>query len=274
MSQGKWKLQHHTVVLLILALAAGVPVRGAQSAAPARRPAEISGQDLFRMLFFGQGKAAELFPGFWSPAARKSAVEAVLREPPDVSATVQALDRLRNRARAQGKTDYSVALRKASQTLVRFRKEVSGLSADAVTSDQAFGRTRTDLINAVVAAIQTRDPKFFPQFRRKILSGKHVMVASGLEDGTTQLVLTLNQLGLFDPPAPNTDALDLSVKVKNKVAAVNYVLAANIAVLFHVVLLNAQVVPILRAESQDQLARDLYVDAIVEQLGPQAGGRR
>src|SRR5688572_10210211 len=93
-------------LLLVVTMIGPSPLSLAASAQTASaRPAVLSGQELYKGLFFGQGRAAELLPEYWAPVAQKAAIEEILREPPDVSESVRALNRLEAQARRQGKRD-------------------------------------------------------------------------------------------------------------------------------------------------------------------------
>ncbi len=169
---------------------------------------ELSGEDLYKGVFFGVGPGAKVLPEIWEAPEVVGLVQQAKTDPAGFS---RWLDGAAAQFRAEGKPELAL---RANEAAARIRE----------TKAQTVAMYRTEALDLVAASIKDRDPTFFDRFGKELRSGNPMRVQNALSEGSKML----ETARLADGSISNNDpsAWWFTVGV---VLAVAYVVAFNVA---------------------------------------------
>jgi len=169
----------------------------------------FSGEEIFRGYFFGEGRAAAMFPEVWSESAERSAARRYAQTPSSVAALELALEQSNPRG-AEGAAEMR---RLAEAELARIA------SGDGALPD---AKTRARNASAIVKSMQRHHPVFFARFAGNMRSGNPQLVSAAVAAARSHLLAAFEETGLYAREAPLGGPSEVA-------AVVSVVIAAEIA---------------------------------------------
>jgi hypothetical protein len=183
----------------------------------------FSGEEIFRGYFFGEGRAATMFPEVWSESRERSAARRYAQTPSSVAALELALERSNPRG-----VDGAAEMRKLAEA------ELARIASGEVPLPDAKARARA--ANAVVKSMDRRHPAFFPRFAGNMRSGNPQLVSAAVAAARSDLLSAFEETELYAREAALGDVTRLpdahrgDARGPSDVAAVvSVVIAAEIA---------------------------------------------
>jgi hypothetical protein len=135
----------------------------------------FSGEEIFRGYFFGEGRAATMFPEVWSESRERAAARRYAQTPSSVAALELALER----SNPRGADGLAEVRRSAEAELGRIA------SGDEPLPD---AEARARAASAIVKSIERRHPAFFARFAGNMRSGNPQLVSAAVATARSDLL--------------------------------------------------------------------------------------